>query len=105
MTGRDGRRRAGPARFALAGALALVFALALASPAAAIEARLTAVDGGAGSTLGRSVASDGDTLVLGAPGDNGGRGSIYVFQRLVDTWAVTAKLTAADGAAPVRANV
>jgi hypothetical protein len=76
-----------------------VFALALASPAAAIEARLTAVDGAAGSTLGRSVAIDGDTLVLGAPGDDGGRGSIYVFRRLVDTWAVTAKLTAADGAA------
>jgi FG-GAP repeat len=99
VTFRDGRRRAGPARFAIAGALGLVFALALASPAAALEHTLTAVDGVAGDTFGRSVASDGSMLVLGAPGDDGGRGSVYVFRRLVDTWALTAKLTAADGAA------
>ena len=59
MTVRKARRRIAPARFALAGALALLFALALASPAAALEQKVTAVDGAAGDTLGRSVAVDG----------------------------------------------
>ena len=29
--------------------------------------------------LGGSVAIDGDTIVAGAPGDNGGEGAVYVF--------------------------
>jgi hypothetical protein len=44
-----------------------------------------------------SVAVDGDRIVVGAPFDLDGRGSVYVFDRSSDgTWAVT-KLTASDG--------
>jgi hypothetical protein len=55
--------RAALARLTLAGAPVLLFALALASPAAALQQKLTATDGAAGDHLGASVAVDGDTLV------------------------------------------
>jgi hypothetical protein len=71
--------------------------LAFASPAAALEQKLTAADGAASDALGSSVAIDGDTIVLGAPGDGAGRGAVYVFQRSGDSWTNTAKLTASDG--------
>ena len=98
MTARTGAPWASSARLLVVGALALMFALAVASPAAALDQKLTAADGAAGATLGLSVAVDGDTLVLGAPGDAGGRGSVYVFQRSGDSWTQSAKLTATDGA-------
>ena len=83
-------------RVALAGALALL--LVTASSAAALEHKLTAADGAASDRLGTSVSIGGGTIVLGAPGDDAGRGSVYVFQRSGDTWMNTAKLTASDGA-------
>ena len=90
------------ARFALAIRVALGVALALllvtASRAAALEQKLTAADGAASDALGTSVSIDRDTVVLGAPGDDGRRGSVYVFQRWGDVWTNTAKLTASDGA-------
>src|SRR5512133_2365057 len=52
-----------PLRVALLAALALLSALAFASPAAALEQRLTTTDG----LFGYSVASDDDTNVAGAP--------------------------------------
>ena len=89
-------------RFAVAIHVVLGVALALvlvsASPAAALEQKLTAADGAAADRFGRSVSIDGATIVLGAPGDDGGRGSVYVFQRSGDSWTNTAKLTASDGA-------
>jgi hypothetical protein len=88
---------AGPARFVLGGAVALLFALALAAPATAVEQKLTASDGAESDQLGRSVAIDGDTLVLGAPSDDRDKGAVYVFRRSGDTWTQTAKLTAGDG--------
>jgi hypothetical protein len=48
------------------------------------------------------VAISGDTVVVGAPGDNSVQGSAYVFVKPGGGWATgteTAKLTASDGAA------
>jgi len=68
------------------------------------QAKLTASDGASSDWFGFSVAISGDTLVVGALGDdtdNGGDvGSAYVFIRSdADTndWTEQAKLTAIDG--------
>ena len=65
-------------------------------------AKLTASDGATGDLFGDSVAVSGDTVVVGARGDNAGQGSAYVFVEPVGGWASdtqTAKLTAYDGVA------
>ena len=68
-------------------------------------AKLTAFDGEAYDNFGISVAVDGDTVVVGAPGNDGAGadpGSVYVFVKPTGGWATsteTAKLTASDGAA------
>jgi hypothetical protein len=61
------------------------------------QAKLTASDRSLGDSFGRSVAVDGDTALIGADGDGGGRGSAYVFTRSGTTWTQQAKLTASDG--------
>ena len=67
-------------------------------------AKLTGDDAAAGDYFGYSVAIDGNTIVVGAWGDDDaglGSGSAYVF-RTTDggaTYGQVAKLTAADGAA------
>ena len=67
-------------------------------------AKLTASDGAAEHRFGRSVSVSGDTVVVGAYGDddNGFRsGSAYVFEKPSGGWmdaTQTAKLTASDGA-------
>jgi hypothetical protein len=48
--------------------------------------------------FGSSVAIDGDTAVVGADGDNGGKGAAYVYVRLGSTWSLQAQLAASDGA-------
>ncbi|HSF16332.1 MAG TPA: PKD domain-containing protein [Vicinamibacteria bacterium] len=67
-------------------------------------AKLTASDAAAGDLLGNSVAISGDTIVVGAIGDdigeNIGQGSAYVFVKGPTGWAdmtQAAKLTASDG--------
>ena len=65
-------------------------------------AKLTASDGVDGDEIGVSVAVDGDTIVVGAPGDESDEGSAYVFAKPDLGWGTgnqTAKLTASDGAA------
>jgi hypothetical protein len=66
------------------------------------QQKLTASDGAANDQLGSSVAICGDTLVLGAPGDqigaNTDQGSAFVFVRSGATWTVQQRLTASDGA-------
>ena len=68
-------------------------------------AKLTAFDGEAYDNFGISVAVDGDTVVVGAPGNDGAgadSGSVYVFVKPTGGWVTsteTAKLTAYDGAA------
>ena len=67
-------------------------------------AKLTASDGQGNDQFGRSVAVDGDTVVVGAVGGDGqvaGSGAAYVFTKPNTGWAdapETAKLTASDGA-------
>ena len=73
-------------------------------------AKLTASDGGAFNYFGHSVAVDGETIVIGAPGYNANTGVSYVFTRnsMTRVWGndpepgethrvETAKLTAFNG--------
>ena len=65
-------------------------------------AKLTAFDGEAYDNFGISVAVDGDTVVVGAPGNDGAgadSGAAYVFTRNDGVWDDGVKLTASDGAA------
>ena len=65
---------------------------------ALLDQKLMAPDGGRDAEFGISVAVDGDTTVVGAPGDANQRGAVYVYQRSGDSWTNTAKLTASDAA-------
>ena len=64
------------------------------------EARLVAKDAEQGDTFGGSVAIDGNTVVIGAPGsnieDNESAGAAYVFVREGITWTQKTKLIASD---------
>lgn len=65
------------------------------------QARLVPSDGAAADYFGHSVAIQGDTIVVGAYGDDDNgpvSGSAYVFREIDGVWAQEAKLTAADGA-------
>jgi hypothetical protein len=67
------------------------------------QQKLSASDGASLDNFGDSVAISGETLVVGATGDdigaNGNQGSAYVFVRAGATWSEQQKLTASDGAA------
>ena len=60
-------------------------------------AKLTAADAALGDVFGENVAIDGDTVVVGARGDNNVTGAVYVFR--ASDGEQLAKLTATDGAA------
>jgi len=62
------------------------------------QAELNASDPSLGKNFGDSVAINGDTAVIGAPGDNQWTGAAYIFTRAGTTWTQQAKLTADDGA-------
>ena len=72
-------------------------------------AKFLASDGAADDEFGISVTIDGDTIVVGASGDDSSKGSAYVFTEPAAGWAdnsgttpeytETAKLTVSDGAA------
>ena len=49
--------------------------------------------------FGSSVAVDGDSIIVGAMGDNNKKGAVYIFQKDIDTgiWEQTQKLFASDG--------
>jgi len=61
------------------------------------QQKLTASDAEEGDYFYYSVSVSGDTLVVGAFGDDG-TGSAYVFTRSGSTWTRQAKLTASDAA-------
>jgi uncharacterized repeat protein (TIGR01451 family) len=61
------------------------------------QAELNASDPALGKNFGDSVAINGDTAIIGAPGDNQWTGAAYVFTRTGATWTQQAKLTADDG--------
>jgi len=66
------------------------------------QQKLTASDGAAADFFGYSVSVSGDTIVIGAHGDddNGvSSGSAYVFVREETSWTEQQKLTASDGEA------
>ena len=58
------------------------------------QAYIKASDPTAHANFGTSVAIDGDTLVVGAPGASQGQGAIYVFERSAGSWLQTARLQA-----------
>ena len=61
--------------------------------------KLTAEDGKAGDMFGNSVAINGETILVGAPGvDDAGpeAGAVYVFIRVDGEWIQQAKLIGAD---------
>jgi Ca2+-binding RTX toxin-like protein len=89
------------ARAAIGAVLALTALLALPGSALALEQKLIASDGAEFAQAGNSVAVDGNTLVVGAPGDAAGAGAAYVFTRSASTWTQVAKLTASDAAVGV----
>ena len=63
------------------------------------QAKLLPDDGAAGDQFGLySIDLDGDTAVIGAPGDDDDHGSAYVFTRMAREWTQQAKLLAEDGA-------
>ena len=64
-------------------------------------ARLTASDGAMNDRFGYSVAMDGDTVVVGAYGNGGSRGSAYAFTKPASGWddgTEAAQITASDRA-------
>ena len=61
------------------------------------QAELTASDSAAYDWFGSSVAVDGSTAVVGAPGKNDAQGAAYVFVESGGTWSQQAELTASDG--------
>ena len=66
------------------------------------DAKLTASDADSSDYLGQSVGISGETVVVGAWGDDdseNGTGSAYLFTRSGTTWSQAAKLTASDATA------
>jgi hypothetical protein len=63
------------------------------------QAKLHASDGAANDYFSISVSINNGYAVVGADGDDSGRGSAYVFKRSGTSWTQEAKLTATDGAA------
>ncbi|MCK4873294.1 MAG: FG-GAP repeat protein [Phycisphaerales bacterium] len=62
------------------------------------QAKLIASDAAENDYFGWTVAIDGDTIIIGADGNDGYAGSAYVFTRSSATWTQQAKLTASDPA-------
>ncbi len=58
---------------------------------------LLASDGASADSFGSSLALDGNTAVVGAPGHGGAQGTAFVFVRSGSTWTQQAQLTASDG--------
>lgn len=63
------------------------------------ETKLTASDAGDGDQFGTSISFSGNTLVVGAPYENNGRGAAFVFKQNQggnDNWGEVTKLIASD---------
>lgn len=61
------------------------------------QAKLTGVDSATFDHFGTSVAIEGDTIVVGAPG-SGVAGKVYLFTRSGASWSQFATFTSSDGA-------
>jgi hypothetical protein len=66
-----------------------------------LEEHLTASDAENGDSFGRSVGINGNTIVVGAYGDNigsnDGQGSIYIYERTNGQWEYVEEMWAPDG--------
>jgi hypothetical protein len=62
------------------------------------QAKLTASDGATNDGFGWATSLYGDTILIGAPGDNNYKGSAYLFTRTGTNWTQQQKLVASDGA-------
>ncbi len=60
------------------------------------EHKLTASDGAGGDSFGTSVSLSGDAALIGAFGDDGQRGSAYVFRFDGTSWVEEQKLTSSE---------
>jgi len=60
------------------------------------QQKLTASDGTENAQFGKSVAIDGNTILIGAQSDSTWRGAAYVFTESAGTWTQAQKLTASD---------
>jgi len=70
----------------------------------ALQQKLIAIDGTQDDRFGNSVGISGDTIIVGAFGDDwvlgaAHSGSAYIFTRITNTWSQQQKLRASDGAA------
>ncbi len=96
----DGQRCVVAARKSDVAGAAYVFELGAAGWAQ--TAKLVPSDGVAAGTFGRSLAIDGDRVLVGAnnqfPETTETAGAVYVFERAGAAWTQTAKLTASDAA-------
>ncbi|HPO17287.1 MAG TPA: PKD domain-containing protein [Candidatus Hydrogenedentes bacterium] len=61
------------------------------------QAKLTAANGSIADSFGVSISIYGDTVLIGASGENVFTGAAYVFVRRGAAWIQQAKLTASDG--------
>ncbi|GEM_PF-6097684 len=60
--------------------------------------RLTPSDGLSHDKFGYSVATDGESMIVGVPGKGNDTGAVYIFERIEEiTWTQQAKLVASDG--------
>ncbi len=60
------------------------------------QQKLTASDGEVNDAFGTTVAISGDTVIVGATGDDVATGAAYIFTRTGTTWSEQKKLTASD---------
>jgi len=90
-------------KFAFVLSMAALLSLIVSTPAAPLsETKLNPSDAMMGEQFGWSVGIDGDTVVIGAFGDDApgsDSGSAYVYLRSGSGWVQQQKLTASDGAA------
>jgi len=59
--------------------------------------KLLASDSGTNDLFGYSVSLSGDTALIGVPGDDGFKGSVYVFIHTGTNWTLQQELLASDG--------
>ena len=60
------------------------------------RARMTAQDGTPAENFGQALAISGDLALVGAPGQNGQVGAVYVYRRNPNGWAQAAKITSTE---------
>ena len=60
------------------------------------QAYLKASNAGSNDRFGLSVGGFGETLIVGAPAEDGSSGAAYVFSRIANTWSQQARLIASN---------